>query len=261
MISGDIVLLHAPEETGGIFASGFENETNSFNENGYDTFAGSRLAGANTIAITTLAGTVNYGLKAAKITFAGASATAYVYKNIAGQTDCYVRCFFKLDPNFLMSGGSNTCAILGMYDTIAAKYVFQLGLKTSSFGGDFYAAGRINTDVSGLINYSLYKANFSPAVWHTYEIHWKQNPTIGGAQIWLDGVCIYNDFSLATSTYSPNQVRVGGDAGSGWLNSPPLTNSILFVDDVKVSATGPTGNYVSNRAYAIDTNKKQSHCF
>jgi photosystem II stability/assembly factor-like uncharacterized protein len=261
VISGDIVPSHVSEEIGGVFASGFENETNSDHENVSDNFTGSRLVGGNTIANTTVADTVNYGVKAAKIIFAGVSGTAHVYKNIPGQTDCYVRCFFKLDPSFLMTGGSSTCAILGMYDTISGKYVFQLGLRTSSFGGDFYAAGRINTDVSGLINYSIYKADFSPSVWHTYEIHWKQDKTNGGAQIWLDGVSIYNDFKLATSSFTPDQLRVGGDAGSGWLDSAPIAGSILYIDDVKLDATGPLGNYVSNRAYSVDTNSKSHLLF
>ena len=91
IISSDVVSSAVAEETGGVFAAGFETETDLMTTE----FTGKSALSSNTVSITTANGTVNYGEKAAEITMAGTSPTAYVYKTIAGQTEAYVRGFFK----------------------------------------------------------------------------------------------------------------------------------------------------------------------
>ena len=155
-----------------------------------------------------------------------------------------------------MSGTGNDIMILYLRDSsLEWKHLVRFILRGQAIGTNIspYVDVLINpSSPSNNVATSMYTVE--PNVWHMVEIHWKGDASVGGAQVWLDGISIYNNFELDTSTWIFDTVEFGPNGSSSYGNTAPVEGSIIYIDDLKVSTTGPIGNYAANRAYAVNTN-------
>lgn len=235
-------LTAVPEETGGVFTSGFEDEVDALTTD----FTGKNEAGGNALSIVTTQ--ARTGAKALRCAFAGSSLVGNAYKTLASPaTDLYARAWIRLTGDFAMSDVGKQVYLFSLYDNVAPGYAFLLGINTVNrkeqawLYGAFQRAGGFTFPITGQL--------VTPEAWHCLEAHWVQSAVAGGLQVWFDGVSAGSNFTQDTSAYSARQLFIGGYTG----NHPPAAGSVYF-DDVKLSATGPLGDGVARQSHCIDLN-------
>jgi len=237
-------------ETGGVFSSGFEGEVDACSTEFYNQ----SVAGGNTIVMSAAAAEVHYGIKAMKATFAGSSPTARCYKySAAAQTDIYLRFFFRINQSFALTAGSTAFTFFQYYDFNSGIRAFDVELM--SLGNTqplyLYAYGQDNSATAFSPTAAVPLPIVSPLQWHMVEIHWVASATVGGFSIAYDGVTIGSDFTHANEAIVPQAIYAGGPTAP-YVGGIPAAGSILYIDDVKLSQTGPLSNYASNLVYGVD---------
>lgn len=247
IISAVPVLSTQAEEPLGskILVSGIEDETDAMTTD----FTNKGTASGNTVTVTTEQ--ARAGTKSIKVVYAGTSQTANAYKTLTAATELYVRFFFMLKPGFAMGAAANQGDIMSLWDTTASKACVRIMLN--SVGSTTIPPALYVDTIKNGPSYQITSAAVAkvmPGVWHMIEVHWLQGNGTGGAQVWFNGVSVFNNFTLSNTDYTARHLSLGGFVG----NHVPAAGSTLYIDDVAVSATGPLGDYVTRRAYAIDLN-------
>ena len=226
------------EETGGIFASGLEDEVADFTTD----FTSKTTNGTNTLTVSTAAGTFNNGAKGAKVTFDGTNYQAFATKTITDAGTVYSRVYFKLNAAFEFASTYKGVPLIAFYDgatrlgfvsvmCTGTVTQFKVYAKIEAIGGsaaDVYAgsAGEIVRDN-----------------WYYVELMFKAGTGAdGGIQVWLNGTSKGSVVNRNLTTYAVDTVNFGpGAAGTG----PPLNTSELYWDDAKIdlSAIGAATIY------------------
>lgn len=221
-------IMDGTEESGGVFATGFEDEVDAMTTD----FTGKTTNGTNTVVITTAAGTFKDGAKGGKVTFDGTNKIAYAYKNITDQTDLYVRAYFKLKSDFTIGADYNWVELLSLYD--GASELVSLGVQRRGTSGVFRWIVRLNP--SGEYVYSGGAAGeIAVNTWYYFELHFVCGTGAnGGAVFSVDGV---QKGSLLNKNYSANAIdtiRVGNSAV--WATGTPGASEIYF-DNIKADTS------------------------
>jgi hypothetical protein len=236
-----------PEETGDIFASGFEDETDALTTD----FTGKNTAGGNTVTITD--SPVRTGSKALKVSFAGTSVVANAFKTLSSPaTVVFVRCWLYVDQNFSMSAAGQQVYLLSMFDNVKAKYPFLIGLNSTGRKEYpfLYGAFQHSTGFEFIPTVVV-----TPGVFHRLELSWNRSVRFGGVRVRWNGVLL--DAATGpwdTSDFDARQLFIGGYVG----NHAPAAGTIIYFDDVKLETHGPIGDGVTRRDHCIDLNS-QSH--
>jgi hypothetical protein len=225
-----------PEETGGIFASGFEDEVDAMTTD----FTSKTSQGTNAVAITTTTGEFNNGAKAAKFSFDGTKTYNYITKTIADATTIYVRLYFKLNSNWAMQANYKAIELLSIKDGATIVSDVNLAVGTTWTKPHIYFRSRVDT---GDDVYVGADDEIPLNTWHFVEVYFAAGTGANGVTtVWLNGNQLGTRTGRNFSAYAIDTINVG--AGPDFAdNMPPTSASILYVDDVKASATGPIGAF------------------
>ena len=150
------------QETGGVFATGAEN-------NAVTDWTGITAAGANTYTATTASkANGTYGYEAA---FDGSSINNFAYKTWGGSGEIWVRFYLKLSSNFALNGNYQYNNIFTLRE--GATNLGYIALQANGSTTSFKIIGQ---DPNGWMNSNT---AISRGVQHYVEIHYKKRP-IGG---------------------------------------------------------------------------------
>lgn len=219
--AGDWTEETAVEESGGLFASGIEDEVDAFTTD----FDGKTEAGENTLTVQSVI--KNNGADAAEATFDGTNKNCYTYTTIAEQSgDVYARAYFYFNADFDSAGDWQYGDIFLIKDgaTILAyaRVASDAAGNIQIYGGDVWDNG------------SGSKTTLTPETWYYIEIRIRIDDTVGGGEIWIDGASKWSNYDNDSSAYAPDNIEIGKiDAG----DYVPTADSILYFDDVKVSSS------------------------
>lgn len=223
------------EETGTLFASGFEDETDLFTTD----FTG-KTDTASMLSVDATAG--RHGGKCLKLTLPGDSTVAsYVYKSgFNNLTDVYVRFYCKIVTTTTAPAGDfNNMVLCSLYngETEVAR-IGDFSGGNSALGRDSLRA-RVNTRVPNTTIAATGYGLITPDCWHRIEARYVKNATTGGMQWWLDGIDMGSDFTLNTDANAVTEVRFGhtNTPGVAW----PSGWQIL-IDDARLE-TAAIGAY------------------
>lgn len=222
----------ATEETGGIFASGLEDETNAFTTD----FTGYSVSGSNTITVST--DIANHGSKAIKITYAGSVREAYAYKNVTDASTLYVRAYVRFASGFRLNANYKQLALITINDDApninAMFYVRTAGASASISDVMWY----IRENVSGTDVYLGEAGQIEADRWYRIEIKYVIHASTGGVQAWVDGVSLGSKMDVNTSGRANDFFTIGCNAAG---SDAPVASSIYY-DDVKAD-TSAVGDY------------------
>jgi len=216
----------ADEETGGVFASGFEDETDSFNVD----FTGKVEGGSDTITVQT--SIKNHGSKAAAITWATADTTTYFYKTLSDMTDIYTRIYFYLGASWDIANNWETEELLSFWDGATRVVHVKLGVNDGT-----PHLIRITCKVRNPAT-TIYEASYgsiSKETWYYFELRWVAGSGAdGGAEFWLGGSSMASNYTLDQSSLAIDGLRIGAISDQ---SEPHSAGAITYVDDVKVDTS------------------------
>jgi hypothetical protein len=231
------------QEMGGVFSTGLELETSAFTTD----FTRKFETGGNTVTVET--SVVHGGTNAIKCTFDGTNLDCNAQKIIPDQGDLYIRAYVRRNSEFSFARPNyNYLPILQFYDTAAPSTAAWVGITSSpnkdgtriAFIARFRRAGGYTTLYRGL-------DNFAPNRWYLIEAHWVRHKAVGGMQLWINKTSVAANFTQDTSSYTVNNILIGGSR-VGSSKAPPTNRSEIYVDDVKVD-TSPVGAASVYRSY------------
>jgi hypothetical protein len=223
----------ATEETGGLMASGLEDETNDFTTD----FTGYSVSGDNTITVST--DVANHGTKAIKITYAGSVRGAYAYKTLSpAPTTVYVRAFVRFASGFRLNANYRQLALITINDDApninAMFYVRTAGASTSIADCMWY----IRENVSGTDVYLGEAGQIEADTWYRIEIKYVIHASTGGVQAWVDGVSLGSKMDVNTSSRANDFITIGANSAG---SDAPVASSVYY-DDIKID-TSAIGDY------------------
>lgn len=246
IVGGNVV---PTEESGGVFASGFEDETSLFTTD----FGGKTVNGSNAVTITSTAGEFHSGTKAMKVVMDGSTnKNAYITKTIAAQTSGYIRFYFKIKSGYAMPAAYQAVQLFQAYSgaTLITMAVLQEGDDANSFNMQF-----IRNKPTNVSMYSGYPTNeITKDSWHYIEVYFSAAGTgaNGTLTFWLDGVQKATIANLNLSAYAIDSIRIGQNGA----NYNATNGSTLLIDSVKVGSTYNGAENLAPFNYGIDFNSK-----
>ncbi len=211
-------------ETGGLFV--IDLETGDLSQFSATSAPGSTVLDAHVDAKNN----ESYGLRVI-----GDGSSSYVYgsKTVGDETELYTRCYVYIDSGMTL-GSFQEVSILALLDggTRLCKIMYQNDTGSPGAPESWRVIGQALPNTGSGTNFSL-------DTWHRVEIHWKAGSGAdGGAQVWVDGDSIFNDFSDNLTAYSVDTVRIGADFNDNMSNG-----NFVYIDDIKAALTGPIGAY------------------
>ena len=210
------------DESGGLFVCDAEEGDNS-------DFDGTFTQGLNTFTATESAkNNGGYGYVAG---FDGSSDEVYAYKDFSDQSDVYVRFYFKIPSDFHLEGDWVKIPVFQLMDgdtSLVIFYLLEADPGEYGWGAELWNPyAPIAGEWRGL------RANR----WYMVEIRWKQDPSEGGAEIWIDDVPMGSIYTEDTSMRNANGIQVGrGYTGYG---DPGVlvTSGAIYFDGIKIDTS------------------------
>jgi len=205
----------------GIFVGDMEEEVDAFTTQ----FDGKTVDAG--VTLTVQSGTALNGTYSAMIDFDGTNDQAYAYKTFAEQTSCYVRFYFKLSADFTAGEAYQTGELFSLRD--GTNQLIQIILAATPNTTTFAIS---NVRYLGETNVGS-AASLTRGTTYYIDLYWKNHPTEGGLQWWLDGVSKGSTFIYDTSSFKPDNLWIGVATST----IIPTETSELYFDDVKISAS------------------------
>ena len=217
-------------ETGGLAVIDFEtNDTSQFTS---IVQAGSgTLTVADTYKNTSEGGGGTYGVEVEIVT--GGASRAFGKKGFTTATSLYARCYVRLSSAW---AGSNYNSGYFMRfndgtETFAGRGL-QVGFDQTT-GGVPYRWAWILADGTELSS----TTNFSLDAWHRVEIHYVQDASVGGGEVWVDGTLIGSTLTKNTSAVEVDNLFAGY-----MLLMDSNAVGYFYMDDIKID-TSAIGAY------------------
>lgn len=221
------------EETGGVFASGLEDEVDAFTTD----FDSKTVDGGNTLLVTQ--SPVNNGADAAAATLDGSNLGAYATVTIGEEADTYARVYFRVNSTYSNDVAYSWLPFLVLEDA-STRPVMHVSIRSGSNSAyrGFYCEFANSAGAKTAIYSSGEVDEIADDTWYCVEVRYLVDGSVGGGQIWIDNVSKGSDFTKDTSGQSVDTVRVGpnGDSGFEWATTP-VAGSVLYFDDVKVDTS------------------------
>lgn len=235
IISGSDILTGwsstvSPEETGGVFASGFETESLT-DWTSLTTFGGSIARSA------TAKHNTNYGMLYTVTSASDCRGTANKTFSEITSGSAYLRWYFYIPTGTI--DNSKTWTMMRLQD--ASTLLMHVALVTDG-SGNITLSSSVTNPTGGLVDPG--SVTVSRNVWHYIEVRYKIDASTGGGEIWLDGVSKANRYNLDTSTRAPDNFYIG-QGGFGTISA---LGSTAYFDDVKLdtSAIGASSSPPAN---------------
>lgn len=159
-----------------------------------------------------------------KILFDGVGDTAQGEYAFAEQTEMYVRFYIYIPSTFNLE---NTWDLEGTFHLLdGVSTLAQFGL--SSMG----ATTPVRWAWAYEFSWSYDDTNFATDTWHYVEIRFLNDGASGGIEVWVDGDKIGTDLDQDTSADKPDNMQIGGLAGSISPNG-----DFFYIDDIKADTS------------------------
>jgi len=217
----------AAEETGTLFASGFEDETDAFTVD----FDGKWTEAGNTALIESTI--VRSGGKSAKCSFGGTNSSAIIEKTGLGNlTEIYVRQYFRIDD----WGQGGTVQFVTIRNS-AVAVLFEARIDGTASPWTLTLRNWITSENIGT------SVSFAEGVWHRLELHYKEDTdgTDGVLEGWLNGVSFASNTTTDWESNTVDRVDLGPTS-----SGVPIDGAAAYFDDVRFEETGPIGAFAGD---------------
>jgi parallel beta-helix repeat protein len=208
-------------ESQGLFSTGFEvGDTSEFTSTTADA--------GNTVAVdTSIKNHGNYSLKAS---FGGTNKNARANKTVTSSTNAYTRVYFYLDDSFAIGTADQRVDVILMREGTSATRLRLAILRNAS--NQFYIkAEQLYPSTSTI--YAGTPGEITLGSWNYIELNYKVDASVGGSQVWLNGVSKGSNFTTNTSGSVISRIEIGGNS-SGQV--APSAGNIYF-DDLKYDSS------------------------
>ncbi len=245
---GDVVQLNATPNSGWIFDHWSGNLTGStnpatlkmngnasvtatfymfsdgFESGSFSAWTGtSHSAGGTSAVVSTVSNSGNYS---AMFTTTGSTGygTSFVYENITSSPELYALSYFDVTQNGITA---NTGYLYLIIFKAGSNNLAYAGLKMT--GGVVYWSLLIRSG-TGYTSSAYSAAPPSLNTWYSVELHWKNDPVSGYAELYVNGQLVCSITGKNTSAFgNADSVRLGI---AEYYN---CTNSVVYCDDAAIS--------------------------
>lgn len=175
------------------------------------------------------AGAKNNGTYGYSIVFDGINNDCYALKAFASaKNEVYVRAYVYIDSTLVIPAWG----VLGLFSirdgtTILCKAWVRNNTGSAAVPNTWRVGGQDLTTV-------LSATNYSTDTWHYIELHWKKGSGAdGGAQVWVDGDSILNEFDNNLTAYAADDIMIGTQFDA----LPAANGDFLYFDDIKADTS------------------------